>query len=194
MSGTNIGDLLNARSITWGWFQGGFNLSTVNANGTTGCHRRTSWAVETTAQADYVPHHEGFQFYASTRNLAHTRPASVGMIGQTDVANHQYDINDFYSAVQNGNMPAVSFLKPIKVQNGHAGTSDPLDEQAFIVHVLNFLTTRPEWDSTVVIIAYDDSDGWYDHQMSPIVNQSETSLDALSATGFCGTTGMTTAL
>ena len=23
-----------------------------------------------------------------------------------------------------------------------------------------------------VIITYDDSDGWYDHQMSPIVNQS----------------------
>ena len=26
------------------------------------------------------------------------------------------------------------------------------------------------WDSTAVVIAYDDSDGWYDHAMSPIVN------------------------
>ncbi len=25
---------------------------------------------------------------------------------------------------------------------------------------------------TAVIVAYDDSDGWYDHQMGPIVNQS----------------------
>jgi len=194
MGGTNIGDLLNARGVTWGWFQGGFNLSTVNANGTTGCHRSTTSAVQPTAEVDYVPHHAGFQFYASTRNETHARPVSVGMIGQTDVANHQYDINDFYAAVQNGNMPAVSFLKPIKVQNAHAGNSDPLDEQAFIVHVLNFLQARPEWDSTVVIIAYDDSDGWYDHQMSPIVNQSETSLDALSAVGACGTSGETTAL
>jgi phospholipase C len=91
-------------------------------------------------------------------------------------------------------MPAVSFLKPIAVQNAHPGNSDPLDEQAFIVRVLNFLQATPEWDSTVVIIAYDDSDGWYDHQIGPIVNQSETSQDALSATGQCGTGGSTGSL
>ena len=37
--GKNIGDLLNAKGITWGFFEGGFNLSTVNPNGTTGCKR-----------------------------------------------------------------------------------------------------------------------------------------------------------
>ena len=32
------------------------------------------------------------------------------MIGQAgDAANHQYDINDFYAAVNAGNFPAVSF-------------------------------------------------------------------------------------
>ena len=36
------------------------------------------------------------------------------------------------------------------------------------------------------MIAYDDSDGWYDHQMGPIVNQSQTPLDALSGSGECG--------
>jgi len=41
MSGKNIGDLLNTADITWGWFNGGFNLQTVNANGTTGCSRST---------------------------------------------------------------------------------------------------------------------------------------------------------
>ncbi len=29
------------RNITWGWFEGGFNLKTVNANGSTGCARFT---------------------------------------------------------------------------------------------------------------------------------------------------------
>ena len=37
-----------------------------------------------------------------------------------------------------------------------------------------------------VVIAYDDSDGWYDHQMSTIVKQSVTSQDALNAPGMCG--------
>lgn len=194
MSGKNVGDLLTEQNLTWGWFQGGFNLALTNANGTTGCARSTASAVVPTAQADYVPHHEPFQFYASTQNPTHARPTSVGNIGYNDAANHQYDINDFYAAVQNGNMPAVSFLKPIAVQNAHPGNSDPLDEQAFVVHVINFLESTREWDSTVVIIAYDDSDGWYDHQMGPTVNQSETALDALSAPGQCGTTGATAAL
>ncbi len=42
MTGKNIGDLLNAKGITWGSFMGGFNLQAVNANGTTGCKRSTS--------------------------------------------------------------------------------------------------------------------------------------------------------
>ena len=71
-----------------------------------------------------------------------------------------------------GNFPAVSFLKARAFQDGHAGYSNPLDEQTFLVQVTNFLQSTPEWKDTAVIIAYDDSDGWYDHQMGPIVNQS----------------------
>jgi phospholipase C len=37
------------------------------------------------------------------------------------------------------------------------------------------------------VIAYDDSDGWYDHQMGPITTPSQTPLDALTGTGTCGT-------
>ena len=32
-----------------------------------------------------------------------------------------------------------------------------------------------------IIIAYDDSDGWYDHVMPPVVNESQTAYDFLSA-------------
>jgi hypothetical protein len=42
MAGKNIGDLLNAKGITWGSFMGGFDLTVVNANGTTGCNRETN--------------------------------------------------------------------------------------------------------------------------------------------------------
>ena len=34
--------------------------------------------------------------------------------------------------------------------------------------------------STAVVILYDDSDGWYDHQLGQIVNSSQTSIDALT--------------
>jgi phospholipase C len=188
MGGINIGDLLNQAGITWGWFEGGFNLTITNSNGTNGCNRSTKSLVTGVTETDYIPHHQPFQYYTSTANPTHARPTSVSAIGhQGDGANHQYDINDFYDAVKAGNFPGVSFLKAPGFEDGHAGYSDPLDEQTFVVHVINFLQTTAEWKNTAVIIAYDDSDGWYDHQMSPIVNQSATTADALTGTGTCGT-------
>jgi phospholipase C len=193
MSGTNIGDLLSSAGITWGWFEGGFNLSKTNSNGTTGCARSTTSAVTGVTETDYIPHHEPFQYYATTQNLQHTRPTSVWTIGSDDAAHHQYDIDDFYDVVNAGNMPAVSFLKAPGYEDAHAGYSDPLDEQEFVVKVINFLEQRPDWKSTAVFIAYDDSDGWYDHQLGQIVNQSTTADDMLTGNGQCGT-GTETAL
>ena len=72
--GKNIGDLLNAAGITWGFFEGGFNLSTVNANGTTGCKRSTRFHGDQHKKADYIPHHQPFQYYASTANPKHRVP------------------------------------------------------------------------------------------------------------------------
>jgi phospholipase C len=186
MTGTNIGDLLNAAHVTWGFFEGGFNLGLTNSNGTTGCTRSTTSAVTGVDKDDYIPHHEPFQYYASTANPTHARPTSVMTIGQTDAANHQYDIDDFFAAVSANNFPAVSFLKAPGFQDAHAGYSDPLDEQTFIVNTINFLQQRPEWRSTLVIISYDDSDGWYDHVMSPIMNTSTTADDVLTSEGHCG--------
>ncbi|QNK03858.1 alkaline phosphatase family protein [Dyella telluris] len=190
LGGKNVGDLLNNAHVTWGFFEGGFDLTQVNANGTTGCKRSTTSAVTQTKKADYIPHHQPFQYYASTANPTHVRPTSVAMIGhQGDAANHQYDLNDFYSAVEAGNFPAVSFLKASGYQDGHAGYSDPLDEQQFIVHVINFLQQQKDWRDTAVVIAYDDSDGWYDHQAAPRANASATTEDALDGQGVCNARG-----
>jgi phospholipase C len=186
MGGTNIGDLLNSLGITWGWFQGGFNLSIKNPNGTTGCGRTTTSAITGVTENDYIQHHEPFQYYKSTANPTHARPTSTAMIGFTDAANHQYDINDFFAAVSAGNFPAVSFLKAPGFEDGHAGYSDPLDEQVFITEIINFLQQQKDWEHTAVVINYDDSDGWYDHQLGQIVNQSASSADALLGVGNCG--------
>ncbi|TAM51901.1 MAG: phospholipase [Paraburkholderia sp.] len=195
MTGKNIGDLLNAKNITWGGFMGGFNLATTNANGTTGCARSTTSTVVGAATADYIPHHNWFQYYASTANAQHLRPASMAAVGYTtapgatsaDPANHQYDSDDFFTAVKAGNFPSVSFLKAPAYQDGHAGYSDPLDEQAFVTKVVNFLQQQPDWKSTAVLVVWDDSDGWYDHAYVPPTSASFSSADMLNGTGVCGT-------
>jgi phospholipase C len=164
---------------------------------------------------DYIPHHEPFQYYASTANPHHLPPTSLSTIGkdtqtvtngvpQFDTANHQYDMSDFdalVGAINRGYLspdalPAVSFLKAPGYQDGHAAYSDPLDEQQFIVQEINALEHTPAWSSTAVVVAYDDSDGWYDHVFSGITNTSNTSAvatppgpqDFLTGTGLCGDT------
>jgi len=187
MGSKNIGDLLSAAGVTWGSFMGGFDLTIVNPNGTTGCSRSSANAVDGVATKDYIPHHSFFNYHSSTSNLSHTRPASIAEIGNAGQANHQYDLRDFFTAAAAGNLPAVSFLKAQAFQDGHAGYSDPLDEQTFLVNTINFLETLPTWSSTAVVIMYDDSDGWYDHQIGPIVNTSTGPADALTGPNACGT-------
>jgi phospholipase C len=185
--GKNIGDLLNTAGVTWGFFEGGFNLALTNPDGSTGCKRSHTSAITNSKKADYIPHHQPFQYYASTANPSHARPTSVSTIGHAgDAGNHQYDTQDFFDAVNAGNFPAVSYLKAPGFQDGHAGYSDPLDEQTFVVQVINFLQKQRDWDSTAVVIAYDDSDGWYDHALGQLVNHSSTTADALSGPGACG--------
>jgi phospholipase C len=201
MAGKNIGDLLNAKNITWGAFMGGFDLNLTNANGTFGCNRLTnaSQLPFTGPSVDYIPHHAWFQYYASTANPTHARPSSLQAIGSStatgggaEPANHNYDSHDFFDALSVGNLPAVSFVKAPAFQDGHAGYSNPVDEQAFDICVVNALQESKFWASTAVIIAYDDSDGWYDHQAPPILNpssdpdsQAKPSVDQLNGAGLC---------
>jgi len=176
---------LNASKVSWGWFQGGFRPTGTDTNGSAVCgstHRNVGGATVT----DYIPHHEPFQYFPQTANPAHTPPASVDEIGHDGPANHQYDLADFFTAADAGKLPAVSYVKAAAYQDGHAGYSDPLDEQTFLVETINHLEHLPSWRSTAVIILYDDSDGWYDHVMGPILTQSTDAADALTGAGMCG--------
>ncbi|MFL5269616.1 MAG: phospholipase C [Stellaceae bacterium] len=198
MTSRNLGDLLNLKGVTWGWFEGGFAASspaTVNSDGSTAtpavcasAHIQHQYgdppvlvvpnptinpgADIHTSGVDYSPHHQPFQYYPSTRNQHHIKPASVGEIGHNGPANHQYDLRDFFAALATHNLPSVSYLKAARYQDAHPSNSDPLLEQVFIVQVINALQRSPEWAETAVFIQYDDSDGWYDHVTGPIMNAS----------------------
>jgi len=185
-SNKNVGDLLNAKEITWGWFQGGFKPTSARGVIPAVC-AATQARLDGVVVKSYSPHHEPFQYYASTSNPHHLPPTSVAMIGYADQANHQYDLSDFWAAAYSGNLPAVSCLKAPRAQDGHPSNSTPLDEQQFLVNTINALESLPLWKDTAVIINWDDSDGWYDHQLGQIVNQSATTADALTGSGLCGT-------
>ncbi|HUA34108.1 MAG TPA: alkaline phosphatase family protein [Candidatus Binataceae bacterium] len=173
MASQNIGDLLTARKVTWGWFYGDFGN------------------VDGVCNPAYNSHYMPFQYYASTSNPNHLPPSSPFLIGtNADQANHQYDLSNFWQGVAVGNIPQVSFLKAMSDSTGHPLTSSPLAEQTFLVNTINALQRTLPWrlKQMAIVITYDDSDGWYDHVMPPIVNQSsDPSQDRLlGVTGLCG--------
>jgi phospholipase C len=156
---------------------------------------------------DYIGHHEPFQYFASTQNLTHLPPSAPSKVGLSDQANHQYDISALFTVnsvsgttsrtyditgFQPGvNLPAVTYLKAPGFLDGHAGYSDPLLEQHFVVQVVNTVMTSKYWKDTAIIVLYDDSDGWYDHVFPPLANPSAlnvlpASSDALTGAGQCG--------
>ncbi len=192
MTGTNVGDVLNRKNLTWGWFQGGFTPSAV-VKGRAICGT-THNNIANSPSADYSEHHEPFQYYADTANPNHVSPSLVSQVGHSDPAgtpptkaiNHQYDLSWFNKSLTAGDLPSVSFLKPPEYEDGHAGYSDPLDEQRFIVDEINAIERSSAWPSTAIVIAYDDSDGWYDHQIGPIIRPSQDTADSLSGAGKCG--------
>jgi phospholipase C len=177
-TGQNIGEMLDSENVTWGWFQGGFAPTGKNSAGYAVCGTEHENIGGTEVQ-DYVPHHDPFQFYKATANPKHLPPTSEAAIGHTDQANHQYDLSLFYDTLKDGNLPAVSFLKPAAYENGHPGYSDPIDEQRFLVNTINAIEASPDWDSTAIIITYDDSDGWYDSAVPSVglISGSDTSID-----------------
>jgi phospholipase C len=166
---------------------------------------------------DYIPHHEPFEYYASTANPHHlTIPVDgagqdtlagleeigtdtqsyVNGVPQFNRPNHQYDTSDFdqlVAAIGDGELspsalPAVSFLKAPGYEDGHAAYSDPADEQAFVAREIDSLMRTPDWHNTVVIVNWDDSDGWYDHVYSGVTNPSQSPADNLTKTTFSGAT------
>jgi phospholipase C len=165
---------------------------------------------------DYIPHHEPFDYYASTANphhltiptdssgndtlaglqqIGHDTQSYTNGVPQFNTPNHQYDISDFdqlVSAISSDQLPpsalpAVSFLKAPGYQDGHPGYSDPADEQRFVTRAVNELESSPDWHDTAVVISYDDSDGWYDHAYRGVTNPSRSGADTLTGTGACGT-------
>jgi phospholipase C len=186
MTGKNVGNLLNAAGVSWGWFYGDFAPASISGG-------------VATCTGQYNPHYAPFNYYLSTSNPHHLPPTSIATIGQDTCANlmcanHNYDLTYFYQALSAGNLPAVTYLKFAQNLTGHPKDSTPLEEQAAIVTAVNAIQQSSFWPNTAIIIAYDDSDGWYDHVAGPIVNFSQDPInDAISGTpapaggtGACG--------
>jgi phospholipase C len=81
---------------------------------------------------------------------------------------------NFREDVASGSLPAVSYLVPSAVESEHPGASSPVASATIVYKVLDALASHPEvWRHTVVLINYDENDGFFDHVPPPVPPQGD---------------------
>lgn len=148
-----IGDRLTARGIDWAWYAGGW-AAAFGGNGQ---------SQEFPSRPNFQPHHQPFNYFTrfapgTPDREHHLRDAGLGETART---------NRFLADVEAGSLPPVSFYKPQGNLNMHAGYSDVEAGDRHLAGVIDALRSSPQWPHMVVIVAFDENGGWWDHVAPP---------------------------
>jgi phospholipase C len=77
-------------------------------------------------------------------------------------------LDAFKRDIREGKLPQVSWLNAPSIYCEHPGPSSPVQGAWFLQEVLDALTANPEvWSKTVLIVTFDENDGYFDHVPSP---------------------------
>lgn len=151
-----IGDRLSAANITWAWYSGGWNDA---KNGI--------------ANYLFQFHHQPFAFFKnfalaqSPVPATSTTPAVPGVDSPGSAA-HLKDIDaDFFSALQNGTLPQVSFVKPIGQNNQHPGYASVNDGSQWLASTVQKIQQSKYWSQCAIFVMYDEHGGLWDHVTPP---------------------------
>jgi phospholipase C len=138
-----IGDLLSLKGVSWAWFSGG-------------------WQVALSGQPKKVEfqfHHQPFNYFANYAPGTKAREEHIRDGGLNGV--------EFIKAIDEGQLPQVTFYKPQGTLNEHAGYSDVLAGDEHIAKLIDHLEKSPQWAHMVVIVTYDENGGFWDHAAPP---------------------------
>lgn len=110
-----------------------------------------------------LPYHA----YDAARDNAKT-PLYKGIANTLPGTSPDEYLNAFRRDVLDGRLPQVSWINAPSIYCEHPGPSSPVQGAWFIQEVLDALTANPDvWSKTVLLINYDENDGYFDHVPSP---------------------------
>lgn len=137
-----IGDRLSDKGISWAWYSGGWNN-----------------VIAGKPDHSFAWHHQPFAFF--TRYAEGTKEREA----------HLKDETDFIAAAKKGTLPAVSFVKPIGLENEHPGESTVKNGESHAVELINAVLNGPNGKDAVIILTYDENGGFWDHIAPPVVDK-----------------------
>jgi phospholipase C len=133
-----IGRLLTDAGVSWAWYAGGYaNAIAGNANPT------------------FIYHHQPFAYFADYAN------------GSAGRAEHLKDESEMLEAIDDRTLPAVSFYKPIGVDDEHPGYADLLRGDGHAAWIIQRIRNSFIWNDAVIIVTYGSNGGIWDHVAPP---------------------------
>jgi len=146
-------------AVNWGWYQQGYDHEPTDTAGTA-------------SHSTYVVHHNAPQYFGYVSN-------------NPGVNTHMHGLGDFFADIAARKLPAsgvfyirggygnILGLKPLDPNpdlatvfhgdDDHPGYSDSQVSEALLAREINAIASSPYWPQSVILIAYDESDGLYDH-------------------------------
>jgi acid phosphatase len=154
-----IGDQLNTADVSWKWYSGGWDNALAGSPSNPANGGKTP-AIDP-ADPLFQWHHQPLAYYD---NFAPWLPD-----GQRNPqsADHLQDETNFFNDLSKGNLPAVSFIKPLGPDNEHPGYANLLQGQQHVADIVHAIQNSPDWASTAIIVTYDENGGRWDHVSAP---------------------------
>jgi len=139
-----IGDALNEKGISWAYYGGGYNAAVRVANGSTS-------PVDQLIAANYCDICNPFGYATSIMGNPAQRSA------------HIKDAIDFFNALKNGTLPAVAYVKPDSLVDGHPASSKLDLFEAMLENIVDQLKKNPDlFKDTALFVTFDEGGGYWD--------------------------------
>ena len=136
----HIGDDLTAGQVSWEYFGEGWNDYVVDPNGATN-------------PAGYLYCNICNPFAYSTQTMANEQVREA----------HIADTTQLYADIANGDLPAVSVVKPNALNDGHPASSKLDLFESFTHKIISQLqANKALWATTAVFITFDEGGGYWD--------------------------------
>jgi phospholipase C len=140
-----IGEALNEKTISWAYYGGAYNA-----------------AVK--LQHDPKSTDPTVQVGAAYCNICNFESYATAIMGEpAQRAAHIKDAIDFFAAIDNDSLPAVSFVKPDGLLDGHPASSKLDLFEGMLENIVDHLNANPAlFAETALIVTFDEGGGYYD--------------------------------
>ena len=149
-----IGDTLSAKGVSWAWYSGAWD-DAVRDGMQPPDAKRVVINYREKGAPNFVTHHQPFNYFARFAP------------GTADRERHLKDYKDLVAAVDKGDLPQVAFYKPQGNLNQHPGYADVLSGDEHVAALIAKIKASPLWNSTAIIVTYDENGGFWDHVAPP---------------------------